>query len=359
MTAPRRVLLVGNFDRARGQAYYYNTEQKLMRGLVRAGHLALAFSDRDEARARALLPSKALGVRAMRRALLATVRELRPHAILLFHVDLLDADAIAGLREAAPAGCRLARVCVDSLDHHAGPIESFRAHLPAVDAGFMTTGDPARLAAAFPGATPVHFLPAAVDPAAETARVFETPRETLAHDAIFLGTGRAGRTDQLAYLRATLPPDYRFHVGGRALETERFRGARFYETLATAAASPALPLDDRAATPRLYCSNRLAQLLGQGLLTFTHAPAGLSALYEDGVVEVAGREALAEAMVRFRDDDAARRRTAALGWRIARARTDAALVAAWALAVTLGETPPAVAWPAGPLNGPDRPPAPR
>ncbi len=349
---PRRVLLVGDFGRKRNQAYFFNTEQKLWRGLTRAGHLAFPFSERDVARERGLLPFKMFGRSAMRRALLATVKELRPDALIFFHVDLLDTADLADARAAAPAGCRLARVCVDSLDHHPGPIASFRAHLGAVDVGFITTGDRARLSAAFPGRTAVHFLPGAVDPAAETARVFELPRTALDHDAIFLGTGRAARTEQLQHLQRSLPSDYRFHVGGRALDTARFRGASFYTALATAAASPSLPLDDRMATPHLYSSNRITQLLGQGLLAFTHRPAALSTLYEDGVVEFDGREDLVEAMVRFWRDDDRRRRHAEIGWRLARERSDAAVVATYVLDVlTDGQPRRPVAWPSAPLNG--------
>ena len=111
--------------------------------------------------------------------------------------------------------------------------------------------------------------------------------------------------------------------------------------------APNLPLDDGPEAPihRLYSSDRIAQLLGQGVLTLTPARSGMEALYEDGVVAWASRAELAEAMARLMGDDAARRRIAETGWRIAHARTSSAQVADWIAAVALGETPQATAWP--------------
>lgn len=346
---PRRVMVVGNFGRRQLQRQYFNAEHKLAAGLVRAGHCVLSFSDRDAAREATPFASQRWGRGRMARRLVETAAHFRPHAIIVGHCDLLGAADYAALRAAAP-GLRLGAFCVDAA-FRAATMRAFAARAASMDAAFSTTAEAGAFAPyGFPTGRLFH-MPNPVDPAVETARVWEVPAHRLAWDGLFLGTGIEQREAQLAALRAALPAGFRWHDGGRHRAADRLSSTAFLEALATAAMSPVLPLDDRPAAPvhRLYASDRLAQLLGQGVLALTPARAGFEALYEDGVVAWDHRPALAEAMARLWCDDAARRRIAERGWRIARARTDAALVAAWMLALTLGETPPAVAWPAAPL----------
>lgn len=342
---PRRVLLVGDFGRKTLQRAWFNTESKLACGFIRLGDHVLTFSDRDAAREATPLRTRRLGARRMARDLIATAAHYRPHLALFGHCDTLRAEDYAALRAAAP-GARLAAFCVDAA-FRTRTMEAFAARAAQMDAAFVTTADPAALAPyGFPAGR-LYFMPNPVDAAVETARVFDAPRAALAWDGMFLGTGIGQREAQLADLRAALPPDFRFFDGGRAKTAGRLSSTQFLDTLATAAMAPNLPLDDRPAAPmhRLYSSDRIAQLLGQGVLALTPARAGMAALYEDGVVAYASRADLAEAMARLMRDDPERRRVAATGWRIAHGRTSSAQVAAWIAAVALGETPQAQAWP--------------
>ncbi len=347
---PLRVLLVGYLDRKGLQARWYNTERKLAYGFVRAGHAVLCFSDRDEAREATPLRSQRWGARRMARRLVETARHLRPHLVLFGHVDLLGAEDFAAIRAASP-GARLAAFCVDAVSRGA-TMAAFAARAAAMDACFLTTADPAALAPfGFPPGR-LFFMPNPVDAAIETGRAFDLPRDRLAHDGLFLGTGIGTRQAQLDALRAALPAGYRFLDGGRHRSAGRLSSTAFLETLASAGAGPVLPLDDRdpALIHRLYASDRIAQLLGQGLAALTPAPAGFEALYGDGVLPYADRAGLAEAMARLSADDARRRALAGAGWRAAHARTASAQVAGFIAAVALGETPPPVAWPDAPLT---------
>jgi len=352
MTAPhaaphaaRRVLLVGNFGRKTLQRAWFNTESKLANGFIRLGDHVLTFSDRDAAREATPLRAQAFGARRMARDLVATAAHYRPHLALFGHCDMLRAQDFAALRAAAP-GVRLAAFCVDAA-LRADTMAAFAARAACMDAAFITTGDAAAVAPfGFPKGR-LYFMPNPVDAAVECARAFDAPRARLAWDGMFLGTGIGAREAQLADLRAALPPDFRFFDGGRAKTAGRLWSTRFLDTLATAAMAPNLPLDDGPDAPihRLYSSDRIAQLLGQGVLALAPARSGLAALYDEGVVAWTSRAELAEAMARLMRDDAERRRIAGIGWRIAHARTSSAAVAAWIAAVTLGETPPPPAWP--------------
>jgi len=312
VTEPIRILLFANFERWRAQSYFYNTDHKLFHGLTRAGHLVLPFSERDTARDLSPFGSKRFGISKMADRAIETVTQFQPHLIIIGHADTVPDTFFARLREASP-GVRLVRFCVDSLQHHSGPIKSFSRHLPLVDLGFLTTGD-AEARRGLGG--PVAFLPHSADAAIETKRVHDVPASKLDSDVIFLGTGRAGRDDQLAYLESNLPDELRFDIGGRSRDGVQTRGMAFLDRLTSGAASPCLPLDDRIQMPELYVSNRLTQVMGNGLLSYTHRAANYASLFDEGVVEFDGREELAELMARFWRDDAERRRLAEIGWRI-------------------------------------------
>ncbi|MFN3614759.1 MAG: glycosyltransferase [Rubrimonas sp.] len=342
--APRRVLLVGNFDRRGLGRSHFNTEHKLLAGFLRLGHGALAFSDRDVARESSLWGRSRLGAGRMNAKLVETARHYRPHLVVVFHCDLVAPETYAALRG---TGARLAQVGVDSTDHRPGSMTAFRTRAELVDLSFLTTACPEALRRLSPRPGSVTFLPNPVDEGVETARVFDVPRDGLALDALFLGSDDGTRPHQVAALRAALPPEVRFRAGAGVAGGPRLTSTDFLEALASSAQGLNLPVDHAHATPFLYSSNRIAQLLGQGTLTHVHAPARLQALYEDGVVPFEGPADLAENILRFARDDAERRRVAERGWRIARARTGSAAVAGWVLAATLGEedAAPRPAWP--------------
>lgn len=322
---PLRILLVASFDRRRAQAHWYNTDHKLLTGLIRLGHMVVPFSDRDVARELSPLPTKKLGLSRMRARLIETATHLQPHLILFGHADSCEATTFERLRAAVP-GVRMAQFNVDSTWRRE-TMARFAERARHMDLSFITTADPHELEPLAPRADSICFMPNPVDASVETARVFDVPREALRWDGLFLGTGIEKRGKQLDHLAAHLPEGYRFSYGGRAKGEAPLTSAAFLDALTTGASCPNLPLDDGLATPHLYSSDRIAQLLGQGVLAYTHAPAGLEALYEDGVVNWDSRETLVEVMARMQTDDAERQRRAEIGWRLAHERTASTVVA--------------------------------
>lgn len=333
---PLRILQVGYFDRKRLQRRWFNTEHKLAQGLARAGHFVLRFSDRDEARGATLIASQKIGAKRMNERLVETARHFRPQLILFHHADLIAADTYDALREASP-GTRLTQVCVDSVERPA-TMAAFSARAAHVDISFMTTADAEALRRLAPREGSIAFLPNPVDPSVETARVFDIPASDLPWDAVFLGNGYGNREEQLAQIKGELPEGFRFHVEGGAFDTRRLSSLEFLETLANGAMSPSIPIDDGAPVPFLYSSDRMAQLLGQGVVALTPASARQSTLYDDGVVEFASPAECAAAMADLWRDDVRRRRIGETGWRIAHSRTNSTRVARYLCEAVFRET---------------------
>ncbi|WP_068315501.1 glycosyltransferase [Polycladidibacter hongkongensis] len=324
----QRILLVGNFGRKGLYSNYYNVDHKLANGFIRCGHSVLCFSDRDHAREATPFNSQSFGRKAMAAKLLQTAKNYQPHMALFGHCDLLDDSFFHRLKEQHPA-IRLATFCVDAV-FRKKTMASFKARAAHCHAAFITTADKKQLATIGIPMDKLHFMPNPVDPSIETKRIFEQPLTSFRLDGQFLGTGIGKREEQLQYIQDALPSNYRFACAGRAFGSKRIEGTEFLQRLCEAPVSLNLPLDDTdpLMMPYLYASDRIAQLLGQGITTISPKASGLSDLYEDGILEYSGREEVIDLMLRLHSDDALRRRIGALGWKHAHDRTSCACVSA-------------------------------
>ena len=306
---------------------YYNPESKLANGFIRAGHHVMCFSDRDHARESTILNTQKLGKTKMEAKLLDTAEHYQPHLILFGHTELLQQKTYNQIREKVK-GVKLATFCVDAVFCHK-TMAAFKSRAEMCDAAFITTADEQALAALGIPGEKLHFLPNAVDNSIETARIFDIPRTQLTLDGQFLGNCLGMRKKQLMYIEKNLPQNYRFYHGGQGLGVKHYTSTQFLSKLCEAPVSLNLPRDDTVSEmmPYLYSSDRIAQLLGQGVTALSPAKSKLSDLYEDGIVEYNNRDDLIEKMVELYENDGLRRRIGKLGHRIAHTKTNATKVA--------------------------------
>lgn len=326
---PVKVLIVADFSRAKCGAGFYNTPHVLCAGFTLIGCNALSFSDRDVARESTILRARPFGARKMRERLLETVRVYAPHVILFGHVDMIGPDDIVALRNVAP-GVKLAQFNVDAT-YKERTMRAFTQRAAVLDVSFITTADPQELKRISPAPNSVAFFPNPVDPSLAVADCSELKRSELAFDGIFLGAAEDRREHQLEQLKSMLPSEYRFHAAGGVFRTPRLEGARFLQSLACAGVSPNLPRNDLARVAYLYSSDRIAQLLTNGMVALCRAEARLEELYEEGIMNYTTLEDLAGKMVMLQKDDELRRRIGATGYAIARSRTSADRVARYML----------------------------
>ena len=242
------------------------------------------------------------------------VDEVRPELILLHFADELSNATLQAARDLSP-GVRIVDINIDPL-----PAPRTRARLlarrEAVDATFVTTAGPALQA--FAGERSfVAFMPNPVDVAVETGRAFAEPTPTF--DLIFpagddsprqLGEASMRPSQVLERLRAALP-DLRFASPG--LGEPRLRGRAYFAALEGARMGLSL---SRWSDQPLYASDRMAHMLGSGLLTLVDTRSGFQALYGPDALATYVDLADLERQVRaFAADDARLRETAERGWR--------------------------------------------
>jgi Glycosyl transferases group 1 len=335
---PLRILHVGNGnEKHRGQRFY-DVGRKLQHGLIRAGHNALFFSDRDTARTSGVCGTKYRGAERCNAKLLEVARHFKPEMLLLGHADIITNETLAQLRINHPA-LRIAQFNVDPLFRPENDA-AIRARLPYVDTSFITTGgevlrryDTAQHRA--------FYIPNPIDPALETHRMHahtSTPYDVFYAVRATTTTGSQEGNDRLTiprYLRDSMP-DLRCHFHGFDGVPELF-GAAFYEAIGQCWAG--LNLSHKCttkgerieATPQekhLYSSDRLSQYLGCGLLTFSERGFGQERLFsEEEMVFFASKEELAEKLDYYRTHPELRQRIAENGWRKAHSQLNTTLVA--------------------------------
>jgi len=306
-----KVLMAGNlFGRELGNEFYM-VLPKLLHGFVRLGCNVHVFNDREIARGSTPLLSSSVGRAAVNRKLLTTAENFRPDLLLLAHCDLIENATLDALRAKLP-DLRISYRNVDTLTD-AKNRARIRRRAAAVDAVFATTAAPIH------GVPPesrarVHFMPNPVDPAFDTGRSFS--RSDQAHDLFFAVGTRHGSDQRLDLVNAALArlPALRADIRGTG-DRPALRGAAFLEAMADCRMGLSISRPDDV---YLYASDRMSQLLGNGLLTFQARSSGFQDLFgEDEIAFYDGLDELVDKLQFFATNDAARRRTAEAGWRAA------------------------------------------
>lgn len=331
-----RILVVGNYGllgpKANGN-FYYNSDSKIYNGLVRAGHAVLAFSDRDVARASNIFGSRKLGIGATNAKLLKIADNFRPDMLLLGHANIIRNDTIAEIKSRYP-DMRAALYNVDSLalDSHQDNVKAVHNRLPVVETVFITTGG--NLLKQF--VTPknkVSYVPNAVDASCETGRNFE--RSDLPADLIYCVGGMEAndiRIPMIQYLQDHLS-DIRLELCGIAGRPSVW-GAAYQDLLKRAKMGLNF---SRPNDVYLYASDRMAHLLGNGLLTLTGAKTGFQRFFDESeMVYYTDNRDLADKARYYARNDAERRRIAEAGWHKAHREFNATLVAQYMVELSLG-----------------------
>jgi hypothetical protein len=336
-----RVLLVGNIFGRELLANFYFTMEKLLHGFARAGHAVQVFNDRDTARMATPFRSRTLGVGRTNRRLVQAVKNFRPDLVVLGHCEMIDNDTLDEIRDRVPS-VRIIYRNVDPL-HYERNRSLVARRARAVDAIFVTTaGQP--VASIETGRTPVHFMPNPVDPALETLQAFAHTDQD--HDLFFAISGAIDRYDQRIamadQIRAALP-EVAFDFRGMHGKPSQ-RGAAYFDLLQNARMGLSF---SRVNDHYLYSSGRMAQYMGNGLLTFLDRATGFGEIFgEDELALYGSFNELCDKIRHYARHDDERRAVAQRGWQKAHDIFDCRKVADYIVDVTFGREPShAYAWP--------------
>ncbi|HEY5211194.1 MAG TPA: glycosyltransferase [Stellaceae bacterium] len=259
--------------------FQHNAAIKISNGLIRNGHLTLNFSERDVARAGTVLGHRKFGRAAVNHALLDYCRMHQPDLLLLGHTDMIEPATVTEIRNAVP-GLRVLQWYVDAL-FVPEYVARFEAKADVVDATLISTGI-AALDGLRKGGRRVGFLPNPVDPSIERGE--NHLQRDLPYDLFFacrdpIRSVCGKDRDMGAFMTALLDvlPGVRPLLAG-LLGRPTLTGAAYQQALESAAIG--LNVSRRADWP-LYSSDRLAQMIGNGMAVLIQRSTGYDALFSD------------------------------------------------------------------------------
>ena len=316
-TTRLKILHVSNMGDRFDGARYYGVPIRLNNGLTRNGHCTIFFDDRAIAKRKSLFGSRILRRRATNNALIRVAANFRPDVILLGHADIIDSQSLDTIRQILP-NLKMACYRVDGLfaNDSRAKIRNFASHCDAV---FVTTSGDV-LSTVCTGATRAYFFPNPVDASIDRGLSFS--KSHLPTD-IFFACGSARRGD----MRETGPnailknqPELRCEFFGVGRRVEHVWGWQFMAALARSkiglnlSSKPTPFLQGNGSDTYFYSSDRVALLMGNGLLTFAERGFCLSELYGNHrLIEFEDTAELVDKVAYFSRKDEERRAIAERG----------------------------------------------
>lgn len=309
-----RIVHVGYFPVSLNSRNQHAVEVKLSNGFTRNGHAVFNLSDRDIARA-AGLGHHRLGRRAANRMLREFCREHRPDVLVLGHADMIEAETIAAIRGDLP-GLRVAQWNVDPL-FEPGNVARILSKIEVVDATLISTAGAALEPFRRPGKL-VGFLPNPVDVSIERARMDQVAAP--AFDVIY-ACGNPHRPPRVVcgqpWDMEAFTQTLRARTPGVSILTpgmfgqKLLFGAAYQDGLEQAGIGLNI---SRRSDYFLYSSDRLAHLMGNGLLAAIERQTGYDKLFsDDEMIFFASLDELAEKLKFYAGAPAARMAAAAAG----------------------------------------------
>ena len=319
MKTPHRILLVDNLMIRRYGNLRMGPGRKLMTGAIRNNWRICEYSDRDMARLLAPLGIRALGGKIANSKLVLTAKNFRPDVMLLGHCDYVTNETLFKIRDILP-GIKIAHFNVDpvQLDHTA---RQCRERMESCDGIFITTAGKV-ISQWCNGRNFTAFMPNPSDPAMEN--IDNSKIGSFERDLFFAGNPISNdeRWRLLEEVIEKIRGRMRIEIfgwknspvkenGDGLLLKPSIWGAAYEEVLRTSRMSLNL---NRREGEKWYSSDRIAHLMGFGILTFQSDRNSMQNFFSDSeTVYFSGADDLAEKILFYNSHDSELRRIAAAG----------------------------------------------
>ena len=277
-----KIIHITNFNHRYFGRLQYNTGVRINNGLIREGHNVLNISDRD-----IISYSRSIrdpsGENYLNKLVSKTIENFKPDMIILGHADRVYSQSLANAKNKYP-NLRICQWFLDPLSRHGPDYLKNKVRVldksDFCDATFITTSPDVldfKLKNTF-------FIP---NPCDKSLDHLENFRENKIYDFFYAishgvhrGKLRIGKTDErekFIIKLMSLSNDVRFDIYGM-FGREPIWGDIFLSNLSNS--NMALNLS-RGKPTKYYSSDRIAQLMGNGLLTFIDAKTYYSDFFEN------------------------------------------------------------------------------
>ena len=309
-----KILHVTNFNERHNGRLFYNTGRRLNNGFLRLNHSVLEFSDRDiVSYYRSLKDLK--GSKKLNKKLIEVISNYLPDLVVLGHADLISNETLDYIKKIYP-NTKIAQWFLDRMDSDWKiNRKRFESKFEFTDANFCTTS-PEVLN--FDKTKKIFYIPNPVDESFETLNVFKN--KTFSRDLFFamshgvhrgiLKKGKFDVRENFINELINLLPSVKFDIYGMA-DKQPIWADQYLKSIANS--KMALNLS-QGKPVKFYSSDRISQMVGNGLLTFVDKKTELNDFFtKHEIIFYNSTSDLADKINKYNKDDKLRIRIAKAG----------------------------------------------
>ncbi len=310
-----KILHITNFNERHNGRLFYNTGRRLNNGFIRSGHTVQTLSDRDViSRERKL--SDISGAKSLNSKFIEIVGNYKPDMIVLGHADLILNESLNEIKNFYPS-IKFCQWFLDKMDDRSWETNKkrFLKKIKYLDASFCTTHP--KSIKSFNGKN-IKFIPNPVDESFENLRIFENKESNydlffaLSH-GVHRGTLKKGKKDNREFFINKLineNNELRFNFFGI-----NYKQPVWADEFKKELAKSKMALNLSQGEPlKFYSSDRIAQLIGNGILTFIDFKTELNKIFKnDEVIFYKNISDLSKKILFFKDNSQIRNKIAKKG----------------------------------------------
>ena len=279
-----RVLHVTNFNERHDGRLFFNTGRRINNGFIRQGNSVLEFSDRDIQKNYKSY-SDLSGSKSLNEKLRKTCYNFKPDLIVLGHADLVSPEMLGKLKDEYPS-LKIAQWFLDPLNIK-GPdfIKNKKRILDKskfLDANFITTSPD--VLNFLPKNINNFFIPNPADPSIETLNNFTKNCSNDVFFALSHGVHRGslkyrGSDDREKFIRklVKISKDVKYDIFGLD-NIQPIWADQYFKTISNSKMGLNL---SRGAPIKYYSSDRITQIVGNGLVTLIDEKTGYRDFFTD------------------------------------------------------------------------------
>jgi len=313
-----RILHVTNFNERHDGRLFFNTGRRLNNGFIRLGHSVLEFSDRDIVKNYKSFKDYT-GSKALNQKLINTVYNYKPDLLIFGHADLIKDKTLEYLKDNYKS-LKIAQWFLDPLIKNGPDYDKNKSRIldkiQFTDSNFITTSPD--VLNFLPKNKQCLFMPNPTDPSFEVLNNYENNYCSmdvffaLSH-GVHRGILKRGKYDERASFvnrLVELTPNVKFDLYGID-NIQPIWADSFLKAISNSKMGVNLSRGDPI---KYYSSDRITQLIGNGLLTFIHEDTLYSNFFsKDEIIFYSDIGSLSEKIQKYAKDDKKRKQIAKRG----------------------------------------------
>ena len=310
--ASLRILHVTNFNERHDGRLFFNTGRRINNGLIRLGHSILEFSDRDIQKYYKNYRDFS-GSKNLNNKLKKTCYNFKPDLIIFGHADLVSADTLSELKDDYP-NLKMSQWFLDPLNKKGPDYERNKQRIldkiNFMEANFITTSPD--VLKFLPSNTKSYFIPNPSDKSFETLKNHKKSCNmdvffALSH-GVHRGTLKTGKyDDRSVFIRKLMQitKDIKYDIYGID-KVQPIWADHYFKTISNSKMGLNL---SRGEPIKYYSSDRITQIIGNGLVTLIDEKTGYRDFFDDNeMVFYKSLDDLAEKIMRISQDERLRKK---------------------------------------------------